>query len=78
MEIKILGTGCTKCNTTVSVVEKVVAKAGIDAKITKVEDIMEIMQYNVIATPAVVIDGVVKIKGRVPSEAEVREALGLN
>ncbi len=77
MEIKILGTGCAKCKTTQAVVEKVVAQAGINATIIKVEDIMEIMKYNVLATPAVVIDGVVKIKGRVPSEAEVRSALGL-
>lgn len=77
MEIKILGTGCAKCKTTQTVVEKVVAQAGIEASIIKVEDIMEIMQYNVLSTPAVVIDGVVKIKGRVPSEAEVRSALGL-
>ncbi|MFA6770395.1 MAG: thioredoxin family protein [Bacteroidales bacterium] len=77
MEIKILGTGCAKCKTTIAVVEKVVAQAGIDAKIIKVEDIMEIMQFNVIATPAVVVNGVIKIKGRVPSEAEVLSALGL-
>lgn len=77
MEIKILGTGCTKCKTTQAVVEKIVSEAAIDAKIVKVEDIMEIMQYNVIATPAIVVDGVVKIKGRVPSEAEVKAALGL-
>ena len=77
MEIKILGTGCAKCKTTIAVVEKVVAQAGIDAKIIKVEDIMEIMQFNVIAAPAVVVNGVIKIKGRVPSEAEVLSALGL-
>ncbi|MBP9506746.1 MAG: thioredoxin family protein, partial [Bacteroides sp.] len=59
------------------VVEKVVAEAGISATIVKVEDIMEIMKFNIIATPAVVVDGVVKIKGRVPTEAEVRQALGL-
>jgi len=77
MEIKILGTGCAKCKTTEAVVEKVVAASGIEATIIKVEDIMEIMKYNVLSTPAIVIDGVVKIKGRVPSEAEVRSALGL-
>lgn len=77
MEIKILGTGCAKCKTTQTVVEKVISEAAIDAKIVKVEDIMEIMQYNVIATPAIVVDGVVKIKGRVPSETEVKSALGL-
>lgn len=77
MEIIILGTGCTKCKTATEIVQKVVSESGIDAKITKVEDIMEIMKYNVMSTPAIVIDGVVKIKGRVPSEVEVRKALGL-
>ena len=77
MEIKILGTGCAKCKTTQAVVEKVLAASGIEATIIKVEDIMDIMKYNVLSTPAVVIDGEVKIKGRVPSEAEVRSALGL-
>lgn len=77
MEIKILGTGCAKCKTTQQIVEKVVADNGVDAQISKVEDIMDIMNYNVIATPAVVVDGVVKIKGRVPSESKVKQALGL-
>lgn len=77
MEIKILGTGCAKCKTAQAVVEKVVAESGIEATITKVEDIMEIMKFNVMATPAIVVDGVVKIKGRIPSESEVRQALGL-
>ena len=77
MEIKILGTGCAKCKTTQAVVAKVVQDAGIEAHITKVEDLMEIMQFNILATPAVVVDGVVKLKGRVPSEAKVRGALGL-
>jgi len=77
MEIKILGTGCAKCKTTQQIVEKVVADNGVDAQISKVEDIMDIMKYNVIATPAVVVNEVVKIKGRVPSESEVKQALGL-
>ena len=77
MEIKILGTGCAKCNVTKELIEKVVSENGIDATIIKVEDIMEIMQYNIIATPAVVIDGVVKVKGRVPSEKEIKELLSI-
>ena len=77
MEIKILGTGCAKCKTAQAVVEKVVAESGIEATITKIEDIMDIMKYNVMSTPAIVVDEVVKIKGRVPSETEVRKALGL-
>ncbi|MEZ7873548.1 MAG: thioredoxin family protein [Bacteroidales bacterium] len=77
MEIKILGTGCAKCKTTQAVVEKVVAESGVKATITKIEDIVEIMKYNVMFTPAVVVDEVVKIKGRVPSEKEVKQILGL-
>lgn len=77
MDIKILGTGCAKCKSTTEVVKRVVEKSGIEATITKVEDIMEIMQYNVMSTPAIVVDGVIKIKGRVPSEEDVRKALGL-
>lgn len=77
MEIKILGTGCAKCKTALAVVEKVVADNGVEATITKVEDIMDIMKYNVMFTPAIVVDEVVKIKGRVPSEKEVKQALGI-
>ncbi len=77
MEIKILGTGCGKCKTTYAVIEKVINENNITATITKVEDIMEIMSYNILATPAVVIDGEVKIKGGVPSEAKIKELLGV-
>lgn len=77
MEIIILGTGCAKCKTVVDVVQKVVADADVEATITKQEDIVEIMKYNIMSPPAVVVDGVVKIKGHVPSETEVRKALGL-
>jgi small redox-active disulfide protein 2 len=77
MKIEILGTGCTKCRTVYAAVEKVITEAGIEATLIKVEDIMQIMSYNVMTTPAVVVDGAVKIKGYVPSEAEIKKALGL-
>ena len=77
MEIKIVGTGCAKCKTAQAVVEKVVAESGLNATITKVEDIVEIMKYNVMFTPAIVVDEIVKIKGRIPSEKEVKQILGL-
>lgn len=77
MEIKILGTGCGKCKTTYAVIEKVIRENNITVTITKVEDIMEIMKHNVLATPAVVVDGEVKIKGYVPSEKEIKELLGV-
>ncbi|MDO6758873.1 thioredoxin family protein [Tamlana sp. 2_MG-2023] len=73
--IKILGTGCPKCQTMTGVVKTVVQENNIDATIEKVEDIMEIMKFNVMSTPALVIDDVVTIKGRVPSKTEVLELL---
>jgi len=73
--IKILGTGCPKCKTMEVIVKEVVAENNIDAEIKKVEDIMEIMQYNVLSTPVLVIDEDIKIKGRVPSKSEVIELL---
>ena len=73
--IKILGTGCAKCKQTEQLVKEVIVKNGIDAVVEKVEDIQLIMEYNILATPAVVVDEVVKIKGRVPSEKEILEAI---
>ena len=69
--IKILGTGCSKCQSMTGVVKDVVSTNNIDATIEKVEDIMVIMKFNVMTTPALVIDGVITIKGRVPSKGEV-------
>ena len=73
--IKILGTGCPKCQSMTGVVKDVVSENNIDASIEKVEDIMEIMKFNVMSTPALVIDDVITIKGRVPSKAEVLNLL---
>lgn len=77
MEVKVLGTGCSKCKTLYNVVEKIVRENNLEVTLTKVEDIMEIMTFNVMSLPAIVIDDEVKIKGRVPSESEIREMLGL-
>ncbi|MEE9432504.1 MAG: thioredoxin family protein [Melioribacteraceae bacterium] len=69
--IKILGTCCAKCTQTIAVIEEVVKENNIDASIIKVDDIEEIMQYNILSTPAVVIDEEIFIKGRVPSKEEI-------
>ena len=73
--IKILGTGCPKCKTTTAVVTDFVKENNIDAEVIKVEDIMKIMEYNVMSTPAVVIDEIVLIKGRVPSKEDLAKLL---
>jgi small redox-active disulfide protein 2 len=73
--IKILGTGCAKCKQTEAIVKQVVAQMGIEATIEKVEDIQKIMEYNVLTTPVLVIDGQIKVKGRVPVAEEVKTFL---
>ena len=77
MEVKVLGAGCAKCKTTYRAIEKVVEENGLDVKLTKVEDIAEIINSGIMATPAVTVDGEVKIKGRVPSENEIKRILGI-
>jgi len=75
MEIKVLGPGCAKCKTLEKLTREVVGKNGISANITKVEDIMEIMKYGVMSTPALVVDEKVVVKGRVPSSDEIKQLL---
>lgn len=75
MNIKILGTGCPKCKTLEKLTREVVEQNGIDATITKVEDIVEIMKYGIMSTPALVVDEKVEIKGRVPSIDEIKKVL---
>jgi small redox-active disulfide protein 2 len=75
MEIKILGPGCPKCKMLLKLTHDVVEQNGINASITKVEDIIDIMKYGIMSTPAVVVDEKVIIKGRVPSADELKELL---
>lgn len=76
-EIKVLGPGCAKCKATYQALEKAIADNHLDVRLTKVEDITDIMSYNVMGTPAVMVDGVVKVKGHVPSDNEIKQLLGL-
>ncbi len=75
MEVIILGTGCPKCKTLENMTREVVDKNGINATVNKVEDIVEIMNYGVMTTPALVIDGRVVLKGRIPSADELKKLL---
>jgi small redox-active disulfide protein 2 len=78
MNIKVLGTGCSKCKTLEQATRKAVAEMSISASIEKVEDIVKIMGYGVMQTPALVINEKVTISGRVPSISELKELLTKN
>jgi len=75
MKIAILGTGCPKCKQTAEVVRLAVEQTGTEATIHKVEDIQEIVKFKVMMTPAVAVDGRVRISGRVPTVEEVKALL---
>lgn len=75
MKIKILGTGCPKCNQLEKSTQNVVNELGIDAQIEKVDDIMEIMKYGIASTPALVVDEKVVVKGRVPAQEELKKII---
>ena len=78
MKIEILGTGCAKCNDLYERVKKVAEETQSTTTITKVEDIMEIMKFGVMTTPAVVIDGKIITQGNIPKESEIKEWLSKN
>lgn len=71
MNIEILGTGCAKCHKLEELVRAAVREAGVDAEIAKVEDIKKIMGYGVMTTPALVVNGEVKIAGKLPSSEQI-------
>lgn len=76
MQIKVLGPGCPKCHEAEKLVREAVAEAGVVAEVVKVSDFQEMAMLGVFATPAVVIDGVVKCSGKVPAKKEVLAWLG--
>jgi small redox-active disulfide protein 2 len=75
MEIKILGTGCPRCKTLEKTTRDAVAELGIDAAISKVDDIVKIMGYGIMHTPGLVINEKVVLSGRLPSITEVKEII---
>jgi small redox-active disulfide protein 2 len=70
-EIKVLGTGCANCNTTLKLIEEVAAEKGVAITLSKVDDLPEIMRYGVMSTPGVVVDGKVVHAGGVPARAKI-------
>lgn len=75
MEIKVLGTGCPRCKTLITTVEQVVSEIGINATITKVDDILKILEYNVMGLPALVVDEKVLSTGKTLSKEEIKKLL---
>ena len=72
MQIKVLGPGCPKCQQTERIVKEAVQESGVEAKVDKVTDVMEIAGYGVFGTPAVVIDGDVKSVGKIPKKEDIK------
>ena len=75
MKIQVLGTGCPKCKQLAELVDQAASSLGIEYELSKVTDIMEITSYGVMVTPALVVDGAVKVSGKVPSVDEIKAML---
>lgn len=75
MKLQILGTGCSKCQALYANAERAVQALGLEAEIEKVEDIQQIIQFRVMMTPALAVDGKVKITGRVATVDEIKGLL---
>jgi small redox-active disulfide protein 2 len=75
-KLQILGTGCPKCQKLTEVAEAAARELGLEYELEKVKDINEIMKFGVMVTPALVVDGKVKVAGRVPPQAELKQMLG--
>lgn len=74
-DIKVLGSGCAKCKSTVAIIEQVASATGIPVKLEKIEDMQQIVSYGVMSTPSVVIDGKVVHSGASPSRDKVEQWL---
>ncbi len=75
MKIEILGMGCSNCNKLYENALEAVKQSGKEVEVVKVEDLQTIMDYGVMSTPALVIDGVVKVKGKVPKVKEIMDLI---
>ena len=75
MDIKVLGTGCANCKSTIALIDQVAKAKGVEVRLEKVEELREIMGYGVMSTPGVVIDGKVVHTGGVPSREKIEQWL---
>lgn len=74
-KIKVLGPGCAKCKITYNNAVEAIKQSGVEAEVEKIEDIEEMMKYNVLTTPVLMIDEVIKVKGRVADVNEIKQLL---
>ena len=75
MLLEILGSGCAKCKKLEELTKEAVNELGVDAFVNHITDIKVIMNYGVMTTPALVVDGVVKVAGKVPSKDEIKKLI---
>jgi small redox-active disulfide protein 2 len=75
-KLQILGTGCPKCNALAEATKIAAGELGLEFEIEKVTDLKTIMSFGVMTTPALVVDGAVKVAGKVPGHAELKKLLG--
>ena len=75
MQLLVIGPGCAKCKTLVQFTEQAVKELGVTAEITKVTDLKQIMALGVMMTPALAVNGTIKVVGKVPSVAEIKTLL---
>lgn len=69
--IKVLGTGCAKCKSTIALITQVADQTGIQIQLEKIEDAAQIMAYGVMSTPAIVVDEIVVHKGGIPAREQI-------
>ena len=75
-KLQILGTGCPKCNELMTRTDQAAKELGIEYEIVKVDRISDIMSFGIMSTPALAVDGEVKIAGKVPAVSEIRDLIG--
>lgn len=75
MDIKVLGPGCKKCNTLHDATQKAIKELNLEATVTKVDDMMKILSYGIMSTPALVVNEKVLFSGKVPSVSEIKELI---
>jgi len=73
MKIEILGTGCTKCKKLTELTKEVINELGISAEVVKITDINKIIDYGVMVTPTLVINGEVKVAGKIPAKEDIKK-----